>query len=69
VVRKFYAEHGVQSLGVWLDPKGEAARAWGARGLPTTLIIDRQGREAARLEGALDWAAPATLAAVRRLVG
>ena len=69
VVRKFYASHDITDLGVWLDPKGEAARAWGARGLPTTLIIDRQGREVARLEGAFEWASPAALAEIRRLVG
>jgi thiol-disulfide isomerase/thioredoxin len=69
VVRQFYAKHDIQGLGVWLDPKGEAARAGGARGLPTTLIIDRQGREVARLEGAIDWASDGSLATLRRLVG
>jgi thiol-disulfide isomerase/thioredoxin len=69
VVRKFYASHDIQGLTVWLDPKGEAARAWGARGLPTTLVIDREGREVARLEGAYEWAQPAVLAELRRLIG
>ncbi|HEY0419607.1 MAG TPA: TlpA disulfide reductase family protein [Acetobacteraceae bacterium] len=69
VVRQFYAAHDITALPVWLDPKGEAGRAWGARGLPTTLLIDRQGRERARLEGAADWASPDTVAAVRRLTG
>ena len=36
VVRKFYAAHNITGLPVWLDPKGAAAQAWGARGLPTT---------------------------------
>jgi thiol-disulfide isomerase/thioredoxin len=69
VVQKFYDAHGIDALPIWLDPKGEAARAWGARGLPTTLIIDRRGREVGRLEGAVDWAAEATAAELRRLVG
>jgi thiol-disulfide isomerase/thioredoxin len=69
VVRRFYAQHDIQGLGVWLDPKGEAARAWGARGLPTTLIIDREGREVARLEGAIDWASDESVATLKRLVG
>jgi len=68
VVRRFYAAHRIDGLPVMLDPRGEAARAWGARGLPTTLIIDRQGRERGRVEGAIDWEAPATLAEIRRLV-
>jgi thiol-disulfide isomerase/thioredoxin len=69
VVRKFYDAHGIEALPIWLDPKGEAGRAWGARGLPTTLIIDRQGREVGRLEGAVDWAAAASLREIPRLVG
>lgn len=69
VVQKFYAANGIDALPVLLDPKGEAARAWSSRGLPTTMIIDRQGQERARLEGGADWAAPEMLAAVRRLVG
>ncbi len=69
VVRRFYQSHGIAGLPVLLDPKGVASRAWGARGLPTTLIIDRQGREQGRVEGAIDWASEATIAELRRLVG
>ena len=68
-VRTFYAAHGITDLPVWLDPRGAVGRLWGARGLPTTLIIDRKGREQGRVEGAVAWTAPATLAAIRRLVG
>ncbi len=69
VVEKYYRKHGIEGLPVWLDPKGAAARAWGARGIPTTLIVDRQGRERARMEGALDWASEEVVAEVRGLVG
>ena len=68
VVGTFYEEHGITGLPVLLDPKGAAARAWGARGLPTSLIIDKQGRECARLEGSADWSTPAAAAIVRKLV-
>lgn len=69
VVQAFYERTGVRHLQVWLDPRGAAARALGARGLPTTVIIDRAGREQARLEGDAAWDAPAFLAAIRRLAG
>ena len=69
VVRRFYAANGIEALPVLLDPRGEAGRAWGARGLPTTIVIDRQGRERGRVEGAIDWAGAATVAELRRLVG
>jgi thiol-disulfide isomerase/thioredoxin len=69
VVRRFYANNGITGLPLLLDPRGEAARAWGSRGLPTTLVIDRQGREVGRVEGAIDWASAATIAELRRVVG
>ena len=68
-VEPFYRDRGIRHLGVWLDPRGAAQRALGARALPTTVIIDREGRERARLEGAAEWDKPEMLAAVRRLVG
>jgi thiol-disulfide isomerase/thioredoxin len=69
VVQRFYQSHGITGLDVWLDPKGEALEALAARGVPTTLLIDRAGRERARLEGAADWASPAALVAINKLTG
>jgi thiol-disulfide isomerase/thioredoxin len=69
VVTKYLAAHGLTDLPVYLDPKGKAAEALGARGLPTTIIIDRNGQERARLEGAADWGSSEALAAIRKLVG
>jgi len=68
-VEPFYRDRGLQHLRIWLDPRGAAARLLGARGLPTTVIVDREGVERARLEGAAEWDTPAMLAAIRRLVG
>jgi thiol-disulfide isomerase/thioredoxin len=67
VVRAFYLEHEISGLPVLLDPRGAAAHAWHTRGIPTSIIIDRSGRERARLEGAADWSTPAAAAIVRRL--
>jgi hypothetical protein len=53
---------------VLLDPKGAAGRTWQVRGIPTSLIIDKRGRERARLEGSADWATPAAAAIVRKLI-
>ncbi|MGC4106969.1 MAG: TlpA disulfide reductase family protein [Thermomicrobiales bacterium] len=68
-VTRFYARHGISGLAVWLDPQGAAARTWGARGLPTTLLVDRAGRERGRLEGAADWGNEGVVAEVRQMVG
>ena len=66
-VEAFFQEHGITGLPVLLDPKSAAAHAWHARGIPTSLIIDKQGRERARLEGSADWSTPAAARIVRKL--
>jgi thiol-disulfide isomerase/thioredoxin len=67
VVANFYRQHDITGLPVLLDPKGAAAHTWRARGLPTSIVIDRRGRERARLEGAADWSTPAAATLVRKL--
>jgi len=69
VVERYYKAHGITHLGIWTDPEGAALHALGARGIPTTLILDRQGRERARLEGGIDWAGDDAAGAVRKLTG
>jgi thiol-disulfide isomerase/thioredoxin len=66
-VRAFFAHHDIAGLPVLLDPHSAAAQTLKARGLPTSVIIDKQGRQRARLEGAADWSSPEAIAAVRRL--
>ena len=66
-VSKYFAEKGIEGLPVLLDPRGAASRAFGTRGIPTTILIDAQGRERGRLEGAADWTDPEAVLAVRSL--
>lgn len=66
-VEPFYARARLRELGIWLDPRGATGRAFGVRGLPTTILLDRAGREVARLEGEAEWDRPEMLAAIRRL--
>ena len=68
-VQRFFSAHEIAALPVLLDPQGTAASAFGARGIPTTLILDRAGRERGRLEGAQPWADPGAVEAIRRAVG
>ena len=68
-VEPFYQRTGLKHLRIWLDPRGAAGRQLGARGLPTTVIIDRQRREVARLEGEAEWDSPDMLARLRALAG
>jgi thiol-disulfide isomerase/thioredoxin len=54
-IRKFYAETAVQKLPLYVDRSGQVLRAVGAIGLPTTLIINRDGQEVARITGPAEW--------------
>jgi len=69
VVRKFYDTQKIAGLPILLDPKGEAARAFNARGLPTTVIIDKKGQLRAKSDGAADWSGPEIAAQIRQIVG
>jgi thiol-disulfide isomerase/thioredoxin len=66
-VRGFYERTQVKNLPVVLDPRGAAARAFGARGLPTTIIVSKAGDEVARAEGEAEWDDAQILAILRRL--
>ena len=54
-IREFYDEVGVQHLDIYRDPNSSVPRALKAPGLPTTVVIDRAGREAGRLLGGAEW--------------
>ena len=58
VVRKFYAEIGIRNLGLYIDASMRASFDLAAVGLPTTLLIDGEGRELGRLVGPAEWDAP-----------
>jgi thiol-disulfide isomerase/thioredoxin len=68
-VTSWFGAHDITGLPVLLDPKGEAARALEARGIPTSVVVDRQGRQSARLEGAADWSSPDAVMLVQKLAG
>lgn len=66
-VKGFLAEIGARNLGVYHDPQNTVMRAAGVLGLPITLILDRDGREVARLQGDADWDSEAAKAILRRI--
>jgi thiol-disulfide isomerase/thioredoxin len=54
-IREFYDEVGVEHLAIYRDPKASVARALRAPGLPTTVVIDGDGREVGRVLGDAEW--------------
>jgi thiol-disulfide isomerase/thioredoxin len=65
-VKEFYGKTGVSHLKVFVDPTMRAQSDLGILGLPTTLIIDREGRERGRLVGPAEWDDAAAVDLVRR---
>jgi thiol-disulfide isomerase/thioredoxin len=67
-VERFYQDNGIKNLGIYLDPQGDSAKALHLRGLPTTLILDRQGQEVARVEGEEPWDGAEVKALLQKLM-
>ncbi len=68
-IAQFYERTNIQNLTALHDPRGAASRALGVRGLPTTLIIDKNGMEVARIQGIHHYDTPATKEYLRRCIG
>jgi len=56
--RAFLQETGATHLALYSDPSGKLFGALKVVGMPTTLIIDRNGKEIGRLVGPADWGSP-----------
>ena len=68
VVAPFLEKLGTVNIAAYLDAKGSFARALGIRGLPTTLLLDRQGRAVGAYVGAAEWDAPEAEALIRHFM-
>lgn len=67
-VRDFYQEVGLKHLQLYIDSSAQAAVTLDAIGLPTTLLLDRRGREVGRKLGIADWDHPEVADFVQELV-
>jgi thiol-disulfide isomerase/thioredoxin len=65
-VKRFYEELGLAALGVFVDQSGAATSKLATTGVPTTLLIDREGREIGRKIGPAEWDSPEMIALIRR---
>lgn len=65
-VRNFFNEIGIKSLPIHIDPSARAGFTLGVPGFPTTLLIDRSGREIGRHTGIAKWDSPEIVAELRR---
>lgn len=63
----FMKEEMLYALEPYADERNALPREVGLLGLPTTLILDPEGREIARVQGDAPWDAPEAEAILRRL--
>ena len=68
-VERFLDDIAVRNLTVFYDPRMKIAAAMKVRGLPATVVIDRSGREIARLTGDAEWDEDSALLIFRRIAG
>jgi len=68
-VQPFFQRIGVRNLGLYLDPASASMQTLSLRGLPTTLLVDQEGRELGRIEGAVEWDSPEVMAFLRKHMG
>lgn len=69
LVQRFFAERGLDSLDVLIDRRGKVGRNFKITGLPTTVLLDADGREIGRLMGPAEWDAAGAVAFIRNCLG
>ncbi len=65
-VKSFFDEIDIQRLAIYVDATAEAGTKLGMIGVPTTLLIDREGREIARYTGPAEWDRPEVIETIQR---
>ncbi len=65
LVGPFFERLKLENLAIFLDSDGALGKVFGIVGLPTTLLIDREGRLVGGLEGPAEWDSDEAVALIR----
>jgi hypothetical protein len=68
-VAPFYKDKDLANLGIYFDKSKKVQQALDVSVLPTSILIDAQGREIGRLQGDADWDKPEAIALMKAAVG
>lgn len=66
-VRAFYERLGLTNLPTYVDPTKRVMDALAITGIPTTLLIDREGHEIARMIGPAQWDSPESVKRISKI--
>jgi thiol-disulfide isomerase/thioredoxin len=69
VVRSFYERLGLKNLSIYVDPSTKVMNGLAIIGVPTTLLIGRDGREIGRMVGPAQWDAPSSVKHILEIAG
>lgn len=64
-IQEFLIEEGIENLEVYLDHESSTTKIPNLAGLPTSYILNAQGKMLARYEGDADWASPEALSVIQ----
>jgi len=65
----FYEDKKLGNLGIYFDKGRKAMQALDISILPTSILVDAEGRELGRLEGEADWDSPEAIALMKAASG
>ncbi|NRB05736.1 MAG: TlpA family protein disulfide reductase [Rhodobacteraceae bacterium] len=65
---KFFKETGIENLPRHQDPRQKLAAQMGIFGLPITVLLDRDGKEVARLRGDAHWNSDSAKSIIAKLI-
>ncbi|HJN23113.1 MAG TPA: TlpA disulfide reductase family protein [Rhodospirillales bacterium] len=65
VINKFFQVNNIRNLPALIDKRGVMLRSFVIKGLPTTVLIDAEGKEIGRVVGPAEWDGPKVAAFAR----
>ncbi len=67
--KEFYEENKIEHLGLYNDASARTGVALGVFGMPTTVLLNRDGELLGRLVGPAEWDAPEAVALMKAAIG
>ena len=68
-VAPFYKDQKLANLGIYFDKGRKTMQGLDVTLLPTSILVDAQGRELGRIEGDADWDMPESIALMKAAIG
>jgi thiol-disulfide isomerase/thioredoxin len=69
IVQSFYKRLGLNNLSIYVDPSKNIMDALRVYGIPTTILIGRDGREIGRMVGPAQWDTPESVNHLVKIAG